>query len=219
MSKNKEFENRISVAEMSKFIKENPPVNKIVTIGEMKVEVKPFIDVVELGRIVEEVCNAAFGEDGEYLPYVEDYMTKALIIETYTNIAMPQDMKKRFDLVDYLCSDSFSGGAFRAPFDEISEAIGDQYWILNHAISERIAFENNRHMRELSDAILNISNRVRSVGLTIENLIDEIMKYAPENAEENSDNQEEPESNPQEIVKAVKRIVAEHTGNEEAGDA
>ena len=211
MAKKKEFENRISVSDMDKFMKDFPSGNKSdVTIGTTKLEVKPYVDVVTFGQIVEDVCSAAFGEDGMYMPYIQWYVTRAPVIEKYTNITMPQDMKKRFDMVDYLSSDSFSGGAFVSIYDEIVNAIGYQYYALLSAIDDRIDFEKGKPIRELNDAIRSISNRVRAVGISIEDLIDKAIEYIPKIQTENTDeDDEEKAADIKDFGEAIRRIVTD----------
>lgn len=57
---------------------------------------------ISLPKMLEFVANAAescFGDDGSFIPEIMDFAVKSNIISMYTNIKLPKDVKKQYELL------------------------------------------------------------------------------------------------------------------------
>lgn len=57
---------------------------------------------ITLPKMLEFVANAAescFGDDGSFIPEIMDFAVKSNIISMYTNIKLPKDLKKQYELL------------------------------------------------------------------------------------------------------------------------
>lgn len=57
---------------------------------------------ITLPKMLEFVANAAescFGDDGSFIPEIMDFAVKSNIISMYTNIKLPKDLKRQYELL------------------------------------------------------------------------------------------------------------------------
>ena len=57
---------------------------------------------ISLPKMLEFVANAAescFGDDGSFIPEIMDFAVKSNIISMYTNVKLPKDLKKQYELL------------------------------------------------------------------------------------------------------------------------
>ena len=86
----------------------------------------PFGDVISF---ISDVVELSFAEDtGEYLPEVYDYLIRRGIIAYYTNLRLPKDMDKQYELLLYT-------NVFGRVFDQINK---DQFQQILVAIDKKI---------------------------------------------------------------------------------
>ncbi len=70
---------------------------------EMEIMVKPRLDFLEMMTFVDEVVKGCFrSDDNSFLPEVKDFVIKSYIVEMYSNVSLPQNVNKKYDLL-YAC--------------------------------------------------------------------------------------------------------------------
>lgn len=70
---------------------------------EMEIMVKPRLDFLEMMTFVDVVVKGCFrSDDNSFLPEVKDFVIKSYIVEMYSNVSLPQNVNKKYDLL-YAC--------------------------------------------------------------------------------------------------------------------
>lgn len=70
---------------------------------EMEIMVKPRLDFLEMMTFVDGVVKGCFrSDDNSFLPEVKDFVIKSYIVEMYSNVSLPQNVNKKYDLL-YAC--------------------------------------------------------------------------------------------------------------------
>ena len=77
----------------------------------LPIVIKQTLSLSEMIAFVDGVASACFGqEDMAYVPAAEDFAIRTAIIELYTNIRLPTNIHKKYDLlyrsdiVDFICN-------------------------------------------------------------------------------------------------------------------
>ena len=91
---------KLSVEEFKKATYDNySPITTIEWNG-INVVVRRNIDITEMIAFVENVTNTCFStSDGTYMPELKDFAIRAVTVELYTNITMPEDLYERYNLL------------------------------------------------------------------------------------------------------------------------
>lgn len=70
---------------------------------EMEIMVKPRLDFLAMMTFVDGVVKGCFrSDDNSFLPEVKDFVIKSYIVEMYSNVSLPQNVNKKYDLL-YAC--------------------------------------------------------------------------------------------------------------------
>lgn len=73
---------------------------EIVQWHGIDVEIKKSIDLHLAYEFVNQVVNSCFDEDdGGYIPEIKDFAIRACTVEKYTNITLPENVEKLYDLM------------------------------------------------------------------------------------------------------------------------
>lgn len=71
-----------------------------ITVGDITVEIKPFLSLEEMMRFVNEVSKRCFvGADEVYTPELKDFLVGYFLITAYTNITLPDDASSCYEFV------------------------------------------------------------------------------------------------------------------------
>lgn len=65
----------------------------------LTINVQKVLNFKQMLTFVRYVVESCFTEDAEYLPEVKDFLTRCAIIDNYTNIALPSNAEKKYELV------------------------------------------------------------------------------------------------------------------------
>jgi len=121
-----------------------------VTWNGLEIVIKNTLSLTEVFTFVNNVIQMCFeDETGEYLPEVKDFAIKSCILDMYTNIALEQNVQKRYELI--YCSDiiQFIVEHLQNPqLSEITHAIDVKLAHLAQANIESI----NKQMNDLYNA-------------------------------------------------------------------
>lgn len=92
--------NKVSVATIEKIMKENfaGEAKKFDWYGA-EIEYKKNISMENMVTFVDEVVNSCFDKDGDFIPAFKDFLIRTFTIQMYTNVRLPQDITKQYDIL------------------------------------------------------------------------------------------------------------------------
>lgn len=91
---------KISINEFENALNENFDNLVQVEWNGLEIIVKKTLDIAEMLAFVNNVSEACFNkEDYSYSPAVEDFAIRSAFVELYTNIRMPVNIQRRYDLI------------------------------------------------------------------------------------------------------------------------
>lgn len=91
---------KVSVNEFEKSIMDSYIPSESVTWNGIEINIKKTLSLKEVMTFVGGVTNSCFTtEENIYTPEVKDFAIKYCIIEMYTNITLPANTEKKYDLI------------------------------------------------------------------------------------------------------------------------
>lgn len=73
---------------------------EVIEWRELKIVVKRSLTLKDTLTFVDSVVKSCFSqEDGAYMPEIKDFAIRSCIVEHYTNITLPSNLDKRYDLL------------------------------------------------------------------------------------------------------------------------
>lgn len=162
-------ENTISINQLEKYIDTfNIPI-QTVSFGDLQIEVKNTIGLIPTMQLIKEVVEACFTTDDAtkitaYVPYYKELILKKCLIEYYTNLKLPSDLKeiykwfKTSDILD--CLDNINPKQYSEIIVSIDEMI-------EFRKQEIIADKSNDVLIELTNSVDTLTN---SFGFVFDNL-------------------------------------------------
>lgn len=172
MAKN---EKRITVAEFERVVKEkcSEALPSVITDewNGITVTIRPSLPLVEVLSLVEEVVDACFTEDGDFMPEVIDVLIKRGILSRYANFNLPIDLRKAYELIYH--SDAFEFVTARINSNQITEIVNAISTGIKYRCDSNIT-EMRRQLNELLTAMADISEKFGNVfdGLSTEDVSD-----------------------------------------------
>lgn len=132
----------VSVNELDKFI--FTPSEFIIRLPgdepQTEVVVKPRLTLAESLDFVNSVISDIFDEESGFSYYFKDFSIRINTLKYYTNITIPQNLEKQYDLVHTdLLDRIFSEGTFD----------NDTYKTLLESLDKQIEFEAQKYQNEL----------------------------------------------------------------------
>ena len=162
-------ENTISINQLEKYIDTfNTPI-QTVSFGDLQIEVKNTIGLIPTMQLIKEVVEACFTTDDvtkitSYVPYYKELILKKCLIEYYTNLELPSNLKeiyewfKTSDILD--CLDNINPKQYSEIIISIDEMI-------EFRKQEIIADKSNDILIELTNSVNTLTN---SFGFVFDNL-------------------------------------------------
>lgn len=106
------------------------PVKNIKWHG-VTIRVKENLSIEDMLSFVNIAVDSCFDdESGEYLPHIQDFVVKSLVLEKYANFAMPRNIGDRYNLV-------YDTDAVSVVMDNINKA---QFTAIANAIQKKIDY-------------------------------------------------------------------------------
>lgn len=94
---------KISINAFEKAVKENYPQTETVEWNGLEIEIKRTLSFGEMLAFVDSVTKSCFGgEDEVYQPQMKDFAIRGALVELYTNLTLPSDLNKIYELL-YSC--------------------------------------------------------------------------------------------------------------------
>ena len=92
--------NKVSVASIEKVMKEHFRGDpKTFDWYGVEIEYIENISMENMVALINEVVNSCFDKDGDYVPEFKDFLIRALVMQMYSNVRLPQDIKKQYDIL------------------------------------------------------------------------------------------------------------------------
>ena len=148
--------NRISINAFDEAACISDSVNEIKWRG-LTIEVSERVGYADMVGLITQVSEAVFGEDGAFHPEAEEFAIRLAVIALYTNLTIPANIEKRYDM------------AFGTDvYDKIEEAIDPiQIKMIRDAVERRVGMRARagvenvvRQAAEVSDAILQLKDKL-----------------------------------------------------------
>lgn len=153
--------NRISVNAFEKAVGENYNKAEIVEWNGLEVEIRKNLTLGEILLFARCVTEACFDKDMiDYKPEKKDFAIRTLTVLFYTNISLPKDVYKQYDLI--YGSDIFEtiiANINRDQFRTLVDAIDDK--IANAADSNAALL--NKQMNQLNDAFHELEEQAAGI--------------------------------------------------------
>lgn len=133
---------------------------RTIRIGDVDVHVKRYLSMDEAFRFIARVSSSVFGDNGEFKPEVGDVIQRIAIVESYTDIVLPDSGDDVYTLL--FCTDIV---------DKVLHIIDtNQYRTLVNAIDNKIKYQERVNTRmaearieEATDTLNNLAKRFESV--------------------------------------------------------
>lgn len=141
-------------------VKDYEPMSEVEWNG-IKILVKKNLTLKEVLSFVDFVAKCCFDEDtGEYMPEIKDFAIMSEMVEKYTNVTLPDDPEKRYDL---LCR----SGIYNVVLDEIDTS---QYSLITVAIDEKVSNmaqarieASAKRIEEITSGLMGLQEKVGNV--------------------------------------------------------
>lgn len=98
-------EKMVSVNAIEEIVKERYVPTEDFDWHGVNIVVRKTIDFDETVKLVHNVVNNCFSDDGSYLAEAKDFLSRCEIIEAYTNVRLPQNVNSKYHIL--YCSDLF----------------------------------------------------------------------------------------------------------------
>lgn len=168
-----EKKNTVSVRMIDKALKEvcggvDRNTTEIEWLG-LKIDVKGVAGLADVIQIASEVASGCFLDDGRYVPEVKEFLFRKAVIEHYTNVRLPQDAEKQYDLLigtDLIMN--VMGAISEEQINDLRDAIDDK---IGYLCDENISTERSR-LNRLIELFNSIGENVEKIfgGVTGEDM-------------------------------------------------
>lgn len=169
MSDTKENNGRISV-DINKAIGNMSSV-RAIDFGGTEIHVKKYLTMSEAFSYISRVVSSVFGEDGTFQPEAGDVVQRIALIESYTDLALPESASDAYALL--FCTDI------------VSRVMGvidlDQYNTLSNAISNKIRYSECTNTSSVEMRLENMMAQMNVLEQKFESLFDGIDKETMDN--------------------------------------
>lgn len=159
--------NKVSVATIEQVMKEQfgNDVKKVEWCG-VEIEYKEVLTMVEMKAFVDGVVDASFDNDGDYMPEFTDWLIRTNMIQLYTNVRMPQNIEKQYDIL------------YRTDlYEQIAGLIDQrQYAKIMDAIEQKLEYRRNSDVTAMRVQLSGLIQQFESMG-------QDLMQFTPEDVE------------------------------------
>lgn len=159
--------NKVSVATIEHVMKEqfNNDVKTVEWCG-VEIEYKEVLTMVEMKAFVDGVVDASFDNEGDYIPEFTDWLIRTNMIQLYTNVRMPQNIEKQYDIL------------YRTDLYEQIAGLVDQrqYAKIMDAIEQKLEYRRNSDVTAMRVQLSGLIQQFESMG-------QDLMQFTPEDVE------------------------------------
>ena len=122
--------------------------------------------MVEMKAFVDGVVDASFDDDGDYIPEFTDWLIRTNMIQLYTNVRMPQNIEKQYDIL------------YRTDlYEQIAGLIDQrQYAKIMEAIEQKLEYRRNSDVTAMRVQLSGLIQQFESMG-------QDLLQFTPEDVE------------------------------------
>ena len=128
---------KISINALEKCIERKPETVNIEWNG-LDITIKTRLSFEEMMAFVDGVAESCFAADTKaFIPVAKDFVIGCLVIEMYSNLTLPQNVNKKYEIVSGCdVSDVILENVDKAQFDNIVKSINEK---IRYLIEENLA--------------------------------------------------------------------------------
>lgn len=145
---------KVSVNAFEEAVKSTVVTAKDVEWNGMSIKVKPAIGLADMVQFVNNVVENCFDEHGTFVPEVRRFSTAINIISRYTNITLPSNMEKAYELITMSNIVNFV----------MREICAEQMEEIENAIDEKIAYLVRVNTSELNSKMADAVDSIGKIG-------------------------------------------------------
>lgn len=147
-------EKRISVNVFEKAVLDAYEPTATATWRDIEISIKRCLSLKDMITFVDGVVKSCFNSDGEYVPEAKEFGVKYGLIKFYTNIALPQNIGKQYDLL------------IRSDISQfvLSHVDPVQFAEILNSIEDRIDFLKNANAKVINDKINELFKQIEEFG-------------------------------------------------------
>lgn len=162
---------KISVSKFEEAVNSSYEATHDIDYNGITITVKQDLTLKEMVEFISSVVMSCFDDEtSEYTPEIKDFAVRSCIFEYYTNINLPSNVEKRYDIIYHTqILDSIMQNINQLQFNAMMRAIEDKTSHIANSNVEMI----NRQMAQLYDSFENIGNKLSS---TFDGIGDEDIK-------------------------------------------
>lgn len=153
--------NRISINKLEKAVSEDYEPVIVARWRELDIEVSRALSFEQMLRFVKSVVDLCFDSEEEYLPEVKDFAVKRAIIENYTNVALPQNVQKCYEII-------YSSDIVQFIEQYIDE---DQFFGIMNAVDEKIKYKVRNNINKTNKMINDATAKLEDMERDIERVL------------------------------------------------
>lgn len=146
---------KISIKDLDSALKKDNRIgveNKIEWNG-LDILVKYTVSLKDIMSIAEGVTRICFTDEGIFIPEVKDFAFKCFVIDTYSNVALPSDTEKKYDIA--VCS-----GLFEAIVPYIYQK---QLYELQCAVEDKVAHRAQANIEMITKQMEELYNKFNEI--------------------------------------------------------
>jgi hypothetical protein len=162
-------EKMVSIGKMDEILNDYYPESVTVDFHGLEIAVQRIASLGDIINAAKAVVSGCYDQDGEYVPYMRDYLTRAAVFQLYTNIRLPENPNHLNRML--YCGELWDLVYNNIEFIQLAalqDAIDDAVSVRNDA--NRVLFETE--IRRAISSMENISDQFAQIfeGLTSEDL-------------------------------------------------
>lgn len=159
--------NKVSVAAIEQAMKEqfNNDAKTVQWCG-VEIEYKEVLSMVEMKAFVDGVVEACFDGEGDYIPEFKDWLIRTNTVQLYTNVRMPQNIEKQYDILYQTdLYEQIVGMVYHKQYEDIMKAIDD-----------KLAYRRNADVVAIRMQLAGLIKQFESMG-------EDLLQFTPEEVE------------------------------------
>lgn len=152
---------KISINKFEEAVNNSYESTHDIEYNGLTVTVKQDLSLKDMMEFVRSVVLSCFdSESSEYIPEIKDFAIRCCIFEYYTNITLPANIEKRYDIVYHsMIIDDIMRNINQVQFNAMTRAIEEKMSHLANANIEMV----NREVEKLYVSFDNLQNKFATV--------------------------------------------------------
>lgn len=156
---------KVSITKFESMLKENT-VTISVPDTDIVLKVTRWLGLEKMLTFINNVVSTCFNDNGDYMPQVHEFVFRVNVLNMYTNLTMPKDINKQYDLC-------YRTDAYGLVYEHISgEQIQDIRDAIDKSIAYRISQKKFEKINQSADIKNSILESVNSLAVGLKDVLD-----------------------------------------------